>query len=170
MTLPNFTNKFGVSLKSLLVNPTQFANSMTISVGLDGTASEPLEIYASLGSIDTPRQALSTAAPHILVFSESDVVPALTAYGSMNLSINLVNGAETLDTIVIPVNRESVTSTKYVRTFKEYDGGFGVLRATKTQDKVEPLGTTTVVEATRITDEIFEVPVVSDLLTMELVE
>ena len=170
MTLPSFTNKFGVSLKSLLINPTQFANSMTVSVELEGTASEPLEIYASLGSIDTPRQALSTAAPHTLVFSESDAVPALTAYGAMNLRINLVNGANTLDTIVVPVNRESVTTTKYVRTFKEYDGGFGILRATKTNDKVEPLGTTIVVESTRIGNDIFEVPVVSDLLTMELVE
>ena len=170
MTLPSFTNKFGVSLKSLLVNPTQFANSMTISVGLEGTASEPLEIYASLGSIDTLRQALSTAAPHTLVFTDSDIVPTLTAYGAMNLSITLVNGASTEDTITIPVNRESVTTTKYVRTFKEYDGGFGILRATKTNDKVEPLGTTIVLESTRITDEIFEVPVVSDLLTMELVE
>ena len=170
MTLPNFANKFGITMTSLLVNPTQFTNAMTISVVLQGVPSEPVELFARLGSVTTPKQVVAAEGAYTLVFTDSDIVPTLTAYGAMNLSITLVNGASTEDTITIPVNRESVTTTKYVRTFKEYDGGFGILRATKLNDKVEPLNTTVILESTHIGNDIFEVPVVSDLLTMELVE
>lgn len=157
-------------MTSLIVNPTQFTNAMTISVVLQGVPSEPVELFARLGSVTTPKQVVAAEGTYNLVFTDSDIVPTLTAYGAMNLSITLVNGANTEDTITIPVNRESITTTKYVRTFKEYDGGFGMLRATKTNDKVEPLNTTIVLESTHIGNDIFEVPVVSSLLTMELVE
>lgn len=157
-------------MTSLIVNPTQFTNAMTISVVLQGVPSEPVELFALLGSVTTPKQVVAAEGTYNLVFTDSDIVPTLTAYGAMNLSITLVNGANTEDTITIPVNRESITTTKYVRTFNEYDGGFGMLRATKTNDKVEPLNTTIVLESTHIGNDIFEVPVVSDLLTMELVE
>lgn len=157
-------------MTSLIVNPTQFTNAMTISVVLQGVPSEPVELFALLGSVTTPKQVVAAEGTYNLVFTDSDIVPTLTAYGAMNLSITLVNGANTEDTITIPVNRESITTTKYVRTFNEYDGGFGMLRATKTNDKVEPLNTTIVLESTHIGNDIFEVPVVSSLLTMELVE
>ena len=157
-------------MTSLLVNPTQFTNAMTISVVLQGVPSEPVELFACLGSVTTPKQVVAAEGAYTLVFTDSDIVPTLTAYGAMNLSITLVNGANTEDTITVPVNRESIATTKYVRTFKEYERGFGMLRATKTNDKVEPLGTTIVLESTHIGNDIFEVPVVSDLLTMELVE
>ena len=171
MSLPNFTNTFGVTLKSLAINPVTFRDSLTVSVGLTGTPSEPLEIYCTLGTFNTSRQVVTAGSTHDFQITANDILSGIgSAKGAMNIKVTIENGVGTKVTVTPSLFRESINDTSYTRTFQEYSGGYAMARCTKTNDKVEPLGTTTVVEATRITDEIFEVPVVSDLLTMELVE
>lgn len=171
MSLPNFANTFGVTLKNLVINPTTFSDSLTVSVGLTGTPSEPLEIYCTLGTFNTTRQPVKAESVHDFQITNLDVVAGIgTAKGAMNILVTIENGVGTKVTINPSIFRESVTDVKYTRTFKEYSGGYATARCTRVNDKVEPEGTSAVYESTYVGDSIFEVPAVPDLLKMELVE
>ena len=171
MSLPNFANTFGVTLSKLVINPVTFFNSLTVSVELTGTPSEPLEIYCTLGSFNTAKQTVTANSKHDFQITDLDVTAGIgDTNGSMNLTIALENGVGANVTITPSIFRESITDTSYTRTFQEYSGGYAMARCTKTNDKIEPLNTSNTYESTYVGDSIFEVPAVPDLLTMELVE